>query len=368
MKTSRLRIGIQQRVLPFYRGTFFDTLAAEPDLEVMVFAGSPRPDENLGKPAVLNTAGYFPACNIHLFRNRFYLCLQSNMNTWLKSFDPEVLILEANPRYLHLPAAIRWMHQRSRPVIGWGLGSPPASQKFLQNRKGAWLRQFDALISYSQAGNAQYAALGFPSDRIIVAPNAATHKPAGAPPQRLPLTNPARVKVLFVGRLQERKHVDLLVRACAALPEGILPELVITGDGEARPALEQLANKVYPRTRFTGALYGNDLDEIYNQADLFVLPGTGGLAVQQAMAHALPVIVAEADGTQQDLVRKGNGWIVPPGNVQSLQRVLQIAMSSAANLRLMGNESFRIVQEEVNIEVMVGRFKQAIALAREAVR
>ena len=38
-------------------------------------------------------------------------------------------------------------------------------------------------------------------------------------------------------------------------------------------------------------------------ADLFVLPGTGGLAVQEAMSYALPVIVAKGDGTQEDLVR-----------------------------------------------------------------
>ncbi len=365
MKTTRLRVGIQQRVLPFYRGKFFDTLAAEPDLEVMVFAGIPRPDENLGKMAELITAKYYPANNVHLFRQKFYHCLQTNMNKWLQSFDPEVLILEANPRYLHLPAAIRWMHQRQRRAIGWGLGAPATGNLLVEGRKRTWLRQFDALISYSQAGKEQYAALGFQTDKIIVAPNAATHKPEGNPLQRPPISVSAHVKVLFVGRLQERKNVDLLIRACAALPAEIQPELVIVGDGEVRSALEQLAAEVYPQARFTGALYDNNLENVYNQSDLFVLPGTGGLAVQQAMAHALPVIVAEADGTQQDLVRSKNGWTVNTDDVQNLQQVLQAALSDTEALRQMGSESFRIVQDEVNIEVMVQRFKEAIALTRE---
>lgn len=363
MRTPKLRVGIQQRVLPFYRGTFFDTLASNPDLEVMIFAGSPRAGENLGKKAELYTAGYYPARNIHLFSNRFYLCLQSNWKAWLQSYDPEILILEANPRYLHLPAAIRWMHQRRRPIIGWGLGAPESKNHLIAGRKRAWLRQFDVLIAYSQAGREQYAALGFPADRIVVAPNAATPRLEKVPLQREPVTEPSSLNVLFVGRLQERKNVDLLIRACAALPEAIQPGLIIVGDGEARQSLEKLAAEVYPRTRFTGALYGDSLVDEYNRSDLFVLPGTGGLAVQQAMAHALPVIVAEADGTQQDLVRQDNGWMVTPGDLNHMQQVLQQALRDPIALRQMGEESFRIVQQDVNIEVMSNRFKDAIALA-----
>ena len=368
MRTSKLRVGIQQRVLPFYRGAFFDTMATDPDLEVMVFAGSPRPGENLGKQAELSTAGLFFARNVHLFSHRFYLCLQSNWKTWLQAFDPEILILEANPRYLHLPAAIRWMHQRRRPVIGWGLGTPATMNQFIADRKRVWLRQFDTLIAYSQAGKEQYAAFGFPADRIMVAPNAATHKPEYLSPQRKPVTDPAGLTVLFVGRLQDRKNVDMLIRACASLPEAIQPQLVIVGEGEIRQSLEMLAAEVYPRARFTGALYGIDLDAEYNQADLFVLPGTGGLAVQQAMAHALPVIVAEADGTQQDLVQQGNGWSITPGDEDNLQQVLLQALRNPIILRQMGEESFRKVQQEVNIEVMTGRFKDAIALARKVIQ
>lgn len=368
MTSTKLRVGIQQRVLPFYRGAFFDTLAADPDQEVMIFAGSPRPGEDLGKQAELAAAKYYPARNLHLFSNRLYLCLQVNWKAWLHAFDPDVLILEANPRYLHLPAAIRWMHQRRRPVIGWGLGSPAAGNQLINNRKRDWLRQFDGLIAYSQAGKEQYAALGFPADRIIVAPNAITAKPDKAPPQRKPADKTSGLAVLFVGRLQERKNVDLLIRACANLPEAFQPRLVIVGDGEARPSLVKLATAIYPSTRFTGALYGDNLDEEYNRSDLFVLPGTGGLAVQQAMAYALPVIVAEADGTQQDLVRQGNGWIVAPGDVHNLQQALQQALSDPVTLQKMGEESFRIVQQEVNIEVMAQRFKDAITLARKVVQ
>jgi glycosyltransferase involved in cell wall biosynthesis len=166
--------------------------------------------------------------------------------------------------------------------------------------------------------------------------------------------------VLFVGRLQARKRIDLLLQACSSLSEAIQPQLCITGDGPAREAWIALSERIYPRAEFTGARYGAALDETFDRADVFVLPGTGGLAIQQALAHGLPVIVAQGDGTQDDLVRPENGWLVPPGDVGALARALQAALSDVTQLRKMGAESYRIAVEEINLEAMVAVFLQAI--------
>ena len=149
--------------------------------------------------------------------------------------------------------------------------------------------------------------------------------------------------MLFVGRLQARKRIDALLRACAALPEGIHPRLWIVGDGPERQPLEALAAEIYPLAEFLGEKHDADLAPFYHGADLFVLPGTGGLAVQQAMSCGLPVMVAEADGTQADLVRAENGWLLPAGDDDALVRQLSAALSDPARLRRMGLASYRIV-------------------------
>jgi glycosyltransferase involved in cell wall biosynthesis len=102
------------------------------------------------------------------------------------------------------------------------------------------------------------------------------------------------------------------------------------------------------------------LEPYFTQADLFVLPGTGGLAVQEAMAHALPVLVARGDGTQDDLVRPANGWQIAPDDYDELARALREALSDPLRLRLMGDESYRIVTEEINLESMVTAFVDAL--------
>jgi glycosyltransferase involved in cell wall biosynthesis len=356
------RLGLVQRVLPVYRAPFFDALASACNGGLDVFAGDPRPDESIVSVKKLNTAGWTPADNLHLLRGPLYLCYQRGLIDWLKDCHPDALIVEANPRYLATSSAVKWMHAQGKPVIGWGLGSPPPSSWFAGLRRSArlrFLRQFDALISYSARGAEQYTALGFPTDRIYVATNATAPAPSFPMPVR-PDGFGERPVVLYVGRLQARKRLDDLIRACAALPESLQPRLVIVGDGPEREKLESLAGLIYSSTEFAGAKFGVDLAPYFTAADLFVLPGTGGLAVQEAMSYGLPVIVARGDGTQDDLVRPGNGWQIPNEDYPALLSALQDALSGPARLRRMGKESCRIVAEEINIEKMVGVFMEVV--------
>jgi len=363
MTSIPVKLGVQQRVLPAYRAPFFEALAAACPQGLSVFAGQPRPQEALGEQAVLQLAQTYPAKNVHLLGGALYFCYQSNLVQWLEEWQPEILIMEANPRYLSTKQAVNWMHAKRRPVFGWGLGAPAVNGLFAGQRRkqrNAFLAQFDALLTYSQRGKDQYVRAGFRPERIFVAPNAAAPKPAHALPQRPVDFLDGKPSVLFVGRLQPRKRIDSLLHACAALPADMQPNLWIVGEGGIRAELEQLAARVYPAAHFFGEKRGVELEPLWRAADLFVLPGTGGLALQQAMSFGLPVMAAEADGTQDDLVRPQNGWLLPPGDLHALTAALQDALSDAARLRSMGAESYRIASEEVNLEAMLGAFAHAV--------
>jgi glycosyltransferase involved in cell wall biosynthesis len=356
------KLAIQQRVLATYRAPFFDALAPACQRGLNVCAGLPRPEESIAVTDELVVADYVPLRNDHILKGPFYFCYQRGLLSWLEVGSPDALIVEANPRYLSTPAAVRWMKRRDRPVLGWGLGAPALSGTFSGLRKSqrsAFLEPFDILLTYSRRGADEYASLGFPAERIFVAPNAVALRPTQPMPVR-PVTFEGKPNVLFVGRLQNRKRVDLLLQACAALPASFQPRLVIVGDGPERCALEALAKRIYPSAEFHGAKHGPDLASYFFNADLFVLPGTGGLAAQEAMSHGLPVIMGQGDGTNDDLVRPENGWQIPPDDLSALKEALQVALADPALLREMGAESYRIVVDEVNLEKMVGVFLEAL--------
>jgi glycosyltransferase involved in cell wall biosynthesis len=370
------RLALQQRVLPAYRAPFLKALAEACQGGLSVFAGMPLPEENIAPVELLERAQRIRARNRHLFgpSSPFFQCWQPGIQSWLEAWQPDALVVEANPRYRSTPQAIRWMHARGRPVLGWGLGAPPLKgwlASLRQRQRLAFLKSLDGIIAYSQAGAAQYRQLGLPGERVFVARNAAAPRPAAPAPPR-PAAFAPEPLVLFVGRLQARKRLDHLLRACASLPAKLRPRLQIVGDGPELPALQALAEQVYPPAEFLGPRHGAELETIFARADLFVLPGTGGLAVQQAMAFGLPVIVAEGDGTLDDLVpiegklapgayaQAENGWRIDPGSLPALSAALASALADVARLRRMGAASYRIVSQEVNLESMVTGFITAL--------
>jgi len=104
---------------------------------------------------------------------------------------------------------------------------------------------------------------------------------------------------------------------------------------------------------------------LLDAADLFVLPGTGGLALQQALARALPVIAAEGDGSQEDMVTPDNGWLVPPGRTPALAVALQSALDDPRRLVGMGQASLNLAQTRFSPEIMLDVFVQALRTTAE---
>jgi glycosyltransferase involved in cell wall biosynthesis len=164
--------------------------------------------------------------------------------------------------------------------------------------------------------------------------------------------------------LVPQKRVDALLRACAQMTDEC--QLLIVGDGPDRSRLETLALDTFPATRFTGDLRGEALGRCFLAGDFFVMPGTGGLALQEAMQYGKPVAAAEADGSQRDLIHEGeNGWLLPPGDEDALLRVMREALGDPRRLKRMGAASRKIVRETATMEKMVAGFLHAMRYAME---
>lgn len=156
--------------------------------------------------------------------------------------------------------------------------------------------------------------------------------------------------VLFVGRMDQEKRVDELIRAFAALPAGLPGRLEIIGDGAKRGEWTALAAGlgIAARVTFHGFVPEAELLAAYARADVFVMPGVAELqsiATLEAMAAATPVLAADAMALPH-LVRHGrNGWLFTPGDVPELTTRLASLLADR-DLRLrMGAASREVVAE-----------------------
>lgn len=356
------RLGIRQRVIADYRARLFDMIAPRCVGGLSVLAGEPLDTEAIHGNA-LRVAEQAKATNRFLFNGRARVHWQPELLAWLEAADPLVMVTDANPRIVDSARAIKWMHRRGRAVLGWGLGTLQLTPGFEGLRHAArrrHFRQFDGMIAYSETAAEQYAQVGVTPSRIHVAHNAAVVAPHGPCPERGAGFD-GRPRIVFIGRLIDGKRLEDLLQACSTLDESTAPVLDIVGDGPLRGHYEFIASRLYRHTNFLGAQRGEDLAEHCRRADLFVLPGKGGLAIQEAMCYGLPIVATTADGTERDLVRPENGWLFDEGNVASLTASLREALASPARLRAMGEASFRIVRDEINLDRMADEFVRATA-------
>jgi D-inositol-3-phosphate glycosyltransferase len=132
----------------------------------------------------------------------------------------------------------------------------------------------------------------------------------------LPLDAPV---VVWVGRLEKLKGVDILIGALAQLDERDFTLLIVGGDeraGTLRSELEAQARDagIEANVRFTGAVAHEALPVYYSAADVCVVPSyyeSFGLVAVEAMACGTPVVASRVGGLVSSVTDGVNGYLIP---------------------------------------------------------
>jgi glycosyltransferase involved in cell wall biosynthesis len=172
-----------------------------------------------------------------------------------------------------------------------------------------------------------------PAERVTVVRPAADRVPFRPRPAQQ--TGDA-VKLLAIGSITPRKGYDILLEALAALK--VLPwHLTIAGDktrnAEALARLETDISRLglQDRVSIVGAVTGNRLNDLYADADVFVLASLFegyGMVFGEAVVHGLPVIATEV-GAAREIVPPDAGVLVAPGDTNALRDALRHVIAHA---------------------------------------
>ena len=155
--------------------------------------------------------------------------------------------------------------------------------------------------------------------------------------------------LLHVGRLDEEKRVEVILRSLPDILHTVDVHLVLAGIGKEKQKLEKLTQElgIQKAVTFTGFVLDKDLQNIYGIADLFVIAGIAELqsiATLEAMASGLPVVAVDAVALPE-LVHDGkNGYLFSCDDSKMLaEKVLAILSDPALRAR-MSKESLEIIK------------------------
>ncbi len=159
-----------------------------------------------------------------------------------------------------------------------------------------------------------------------------------------------RTVLLTVGRLQQRKGHDMLIRALPKIRTAVPNVLyAIIGEGEQAEALRQLAaqESVSEHVQFLGSVSDERMIACYQQCDLFALPNREiagdiegfGMVLLEAQACGKPVLAGDSGGTAETMQVPQTGRIVDCTSPEPLAAALIELLSNPTELETVGRRA-----------------------------
>jgi glycosyltransferase involved in cell wall biosynthesis len=167
------------------------------------------------------------------------------------------------------------------------------------------------------------------------------------------------LKLLFVGRLVEKKGLEFALRALASIPDKQRPMLDIIGYGPKFSELIKLVQQLNLTyfVNFLGRKLPNEINKKSANYDAFIAPfciadngdtDTGPVVLKEAMAMGLPVITTDIMGCTE-IIDDKSGYTVPSRNTKALsQAILSFASLSKAERNAMGRAARKRVNDYFN--------------------
>lgn len=204
----------------------------------------------------------------------------------------------------------------------------------------------DAVVCVSQGQAAKVRRLGVPGRNIHVIRNAidvdrfAEPDPGARPELEQLFPKKPGILIGAGGRFSPEKGFPVLVeaacRVCRDCPEAAF---ILFGEGPQRSQMEARIREAGLEERILLPGFRDDLDRLLPALDILVLPSfTEGLPniALEACAAQVPVVATAVGGTPEVIIDGDNGFLVPPGDADSLAEKINRLVLTESQRRLMG--------------------------------
>jgi len=227
----------------------------------------------------------------------------------------------------------------------------------------AILAKSDKIISVSNELNEDIQKqFNIPASNLVTIPNGIDidkFKPISTDDLKEILNLKDKKIILSVGRIDEQKGFQLLIKALPEILKKFEVKLVIVGTGPYLRSLKSMAEKrgLQDKVIFAGRVSDEDLPKYYNLADVFAFPTLRleGLpyVIPEAMACGRPVISSRIGGIPTAIENGRDGILIEPGNLDELTKNILYLLENEDAANAMGKRAREKVINELSLDKMV---------------
>ncbi len=250
------------------------------------------------------------------------------------------------------------IYRKKAKIIWWG--HRYGNNQILNKIKTKLILFSDGVILYNDSQLKQMLQLGIPENKIFIAENTIF---VGNSEN---LSGLKKSSLLYVGRAQKRKRVDLLITTFASILKDI-PSFVtidIVGIGEENAYLKRLAQKlrVEDRVIFHGEVNDSrQLKELYKKAFAYVSPDAVGLGAQHSFAYGTPVVTTSVGykGAEYEKLEDTINSLLFKNEEEFKEIIIKIITDNDFRKKI-GHNAYQLYSSKLTMQNMAQGFIDAI--------
>ena len=180
-----------------------------------------------------------------------------------------------------------------------------------------------------------------------------------------------KINMLCVAKYEERKNILMLLEIFSEFQGQYDLNLTVAGEcadhfeREYKEKLEKfiIENSLTEKVNLLENVAHEDMDKLYTKADLFVLPSTrepASISQLEAMAFSVPAICSDKNGTSCYIKEGYNGYCFKDNSKKELRQAIIKCISNPVNLRTMGENSFKEIEEVCKFDIYFEKIMQCM--------
>lgn len=288
--------------------------------------------------------------SVSLFKNikKYDVVLQTSVFTFVSFITPIISLLNKKPYIISSRGTLDPLNIESKSTF---------IKKFsLLLYERYYLNHASRILVLMEDEKKWLRELNIHNERVSIIPNGIDcHQESPKKEDRKNKT----IKFLYLGRLNYKKNIDLIIKVYSALKEEFKNiDLTIAGpDGGMEQSLKNLTNELNltDDIKFIGTVTGEAKQNLLYESDIFLLPSVSeGISIAQleAMCSKCAVVVGNRGGIHKELIKHDAGMVVNP-NFDELYNTMNRLMTDPELRKKISENGYKLVKEEYSWDSVI---------------